>query len=109
MNEEEFIVIEETMTEGEEPQRQDDNKNKGGSVKKDVVTKDKTANKITKMIKDTVKGNISSKDLAESGPSRISGQKTVNKMLNDFDTDSESDASVVYYTDQNKIMIEKKA
>lgn len=89
------------MIEGEEPQRQDDNKNKGDNVKKDVGTKDKTANKITKMIKDTVKENISSKHLAEAGPSRISGQKTINKMSDDFDTDSNSDASVVYYTDQD--------
>ncbi|XP_030751695.1 uncharacterized protein LOC115879152 [Sitophilus oryzae] len=101
INEEEFLITEETMTEGGEPQRQDNNKNKGDSVKKDVENKDKTANKLTKMIKDTVKGNISSKDLVEAGPSGISGQKTVNKMSNDFDTDSESDASVISYTDQD--------
>ena len=39
--------------------------------------------------------------MAEAGPSGIPRQKTIEKLTNDFDTDSESDTSIVYYTDED--------
>lgn len=93
INEEEFIIIEESVAEGEESQKQYDDKDKRNKTKKGVETKDKTAN-MKKIIIDPSIANISSKDLAEAGSSGISKQKTT-----ELDTDSESDTSIVYYTD----------
>ncbi|CAH1104594.1 unnamed protein product [Psylliodes chrysocephalus] len=69
-------------------------------MKKDVGTKGKTDNAVTNIIKNPAKKNISSKDLAEAGPSEISRRKSIEKLSNDCDIDSESDTSIVFYTDE---------